>query len=71
MNLEHDLPTGKVLIYRESNYRRSYFSFWVGADKSSWTMLRESAHKFADTEKAEAAITEIKRRNKVRRAVSR
>ena len=66
MKLEHDLPSGKVLIYRESNGRRSYFSFWVDADKSSWTIHRFGACRFVSAEAAESAITEVKRRNKAR-----
>lgn len=68
VNIERDLSSGKFLVYRESNERRSYFALWVDADKSSWTYLRNSACMFLNQEKAEDVIAEVKRRSKMRRA---
>lgn len=48
-----------------------YFNLYVDAGRVSWTKYRSQAHRFATYERAENAITQIKKRNRMRREANK
>ncbi len=58
---------GKYVICRGDAYRPSYFSFYVGADRSAWSIHEFQAQRYATEAAAQEGIAALRQRDKTRR----